>query len=99
MVGVRHRRALFPGFSDTASFDVACPDLRRVKKAFPDERVEAEAPEGSGRLRIRARLLYRKIDQYLLNFMYGREKNLTSPVTEMAFAVKEVRIAQDAPTD
>ncbi len=99
MVGVRHRRALFPGFSDTASYEVACPDLRRVKKAFPEEHVEVQAPEGSARLRIRARLLYRKVDQYLLNFMYGLEKNLTSPVTEMALSVKEVRITQDAPMD
>jgi hypothetical protein len=27
MVGVRHRRALFPGFSDTAEFDFFCPEL------------------------------------------------------------------------
>jgi hypothetical protein len=99
MVGVRHRRALFPGFSDTASYEVACPDLRRVKKAFPEETVEVEAPEGSVELRIRARLLYRKVDQYLLNFIYGSEKDLTSPVTEMASAVKEVRITTDGPAD
>jgi hypothetical protein len=99
MVGVRHRRALFPGFSDTASYEVACPDLRRVKKAFPEENVEVEAPEGSVELRIRARLLYRKVDQYLLNFIYGSEKDLTSPVTEMASAVKEVRITTDGPAD
>jgi hypothetical protein len=96
MVGVRHRRALFPGFSDTASYDVDCPDLRRVKKAFSDESLEVEAPKEAERLRVRARLLYRKVDQYLLNFLYGREKNLTSPVTEMASAVKDVRISRDA---
>ena len=99
MVGVRHRRALFPGFSDTASFDVDCPDLRRVKKAFPDESLEVDAPGDATRLRVRARLLYRKVDQYLLNFMYGREKNLTSPVTEMASAVKDVLISRNGPTD
>jgi hypothetical protein len=98
MVGVRHRRALFPGFSDTAAYEVDCPDLRRVKKGFPTESVEVEAPE-AGRLRVRARLLYRKVDQYLLNFMYGREKNLTSPVTEMAVAVKDVRISSGTTTD
>jgi hypothetical protein len=99
MVGVRHRRALFPGFSDTASYDVECPDLRRVKKAFSDESLEVDAPRDATRLRVRARLLYRKVDQYLLNFLYGREKNLTSPVTEMASAVKDVLISRDARTD
>jgi hypothetical protein len=95
MVGVRHRRALFPGFSDTASYEVDCPDLRRVKKAFPTDGVDVETPGGTSRLRVRARLLYRKIDQYLVNFMYGREKNLTSPVTEMAAVVKDVRVSRD----
>jgi hypothetical protein len=67
-----------------------------VKKGFPDESLSVEAPGEATRLRVRARLLYRKVDQYLLNFMYGVEKNLTSPVTEMASAVKDVRIARDA---
>jgi hypothetical protein len=92
MVGVRHRRALFPGFSDTATYEVTCPDLRVVKKAFPSGSVEVAAPEGPGRLRIRARLLYRKVDQYLLNFMYGKDRNLTSPVTEMASASFDVNV-------
>ena len=99
MVGVRHRRALFPGFSDTASYQVDCPDLRRVKKGFPNESLEVEAPKEAARLRVRARLLYRKVDQYLLNFLYGREKNLTSPVTEMASAVKDVLISRNTQTD
>ncbi|HEY7697730.1 MAG TPA: hypothetical protein VIE88_04900, partial [Vicinamibacteria bacterium] len=99
MVGVRHRRALFPGFSDTAAYDFDCPDLRRVKKAFSSESLAVAAPESSGRLHVRARLLYRKVDQYLLNFVFGREKNLTSPVTEMASAVKDVLVSRDAPTD
>ncbi|HSF14713.1 MAG TPA: multiheme c-type cytochrome [Vicinamibacteria bacterium] len=95
MVGVRHRRALFPGFSDTASYDVACPDLSRVKKSFPEGPVEipVAASEAPGRLHVRARLLYRKVDQYLLNFMYGSEKGLTSPVTEMAHASREIEVA------
>jgi hypothetical protein len=92
MVGVRHRRALFPGFSDTATYEVSCPDLRVVKKAFSEENVEVSAPNSPGHLRIRARLLYRKVDQYLLNFMYGKERNLTSPVTEMAQASFEVNV-------
>ena len=92
MVGVRHRRALFPGFSDTAEYDVMCPDLRRVKKTFAPSEIELPVPEGKGRLHVSARLLYRKVDQYLLNFMFGDKKALTAPVTEMASATWMIEI-------
>lgn len=45
-----------------------------------------------GPLRITARLLYRKIDQYLLNFMFGESAGLTAPVTEMARAEATLRV-------
>ena len=92
MVGVRHRRALFPGFSDTAEYETLCPDLRRVKKAYPGQAAEVTVPGGPGQLTITARLLYRKIDQYLLNFMFGPDNGLTSPVTEMASATRVVKV-------
>ncbi|MBI2818377.1 MAG: hypothetical protein HYX73_00215 [Acidobacteria bacterium] len=86
MVGVRHRRALFPGFSDTAEFSFLSPDLAPVaRKALPEQvsnLIGAQAT-GTRSLRVSARLLYRKIDQYLLNFLFGEEASLTSPVTEM----------------
>ena len=90
MVGVRYRRALFPGFSDTADYEFVCPDMRLVRKVFPRESFELETAGSSGRLRIRARLLYRKVDQYLLNFLYGKESGLSSPITEMATATRDV---------
>ena len=37
-----------------------------------------------------ARHLYRKIDQYLINFMFGKESGLTTPVTEMARAERTI---------
>jgi hypothetical protein len=92
MVGVRHRRALFPGFSDTAEYEVMCPDLRRVKQEFPEAELDVTVPEGSAALRVEARLLYRKADQYLLNFIFGEEAGLRSPVTEMASVERTVRI-------
>ena len=93
MVGVRHRRALFPGFSDTASFELTCPDVRRAKKAFPaDGAFEVQVPPDRGELRVRARLLYRKVDQYLLNFLYGAESGLSSPVTEMATDTARIEV-------
>jgi hypothetical protein len=47
-----------------------------------------DAPE----LTVQARLLYRKIDQYLLNFMFGEASGLTLPVTEMAYAQARIRV-------
>jgi hypothetical protein len=95
MVGVRHRRALFPGFSDTAEFAFLCPQLAPVRtKVFPqDVSYQLAVPKGGARkLQIRARLLYRKIDQYLLNFMFGEKEGQTSPITEMAEVVREMEV-------
>ena len=75
-----------------------CPDLRRVKKTFAPSEIELPVPEGKGRLHVSARLLYRKVDQYLLNFMFGDKKALTAPVTEMASATRMVEI-ESALTD
>ena len=99
MVGVRHRRALFPGFSDTAEFSIHVPEKppgqRQAKSqqiAFP-----VAAPANGGKtLHLRARLLYRKIDQYLLNFMFGEEAGLTSPVTEMVSDTRIIEISESA---
>lgn len=100
MVGVRHRRALFPGFSDAAEFSFLCPDLFPAGRwQLPrEERHAFEAP-AAGRLVVTARLRYRKIDQFLLNFLRSvgffaefHGKALTSPITDMhqARAVIEV---------
>ena len=95
MVGVRYRRSLFPGFSDTAEYAFRCPGgAEMAAQPTTDERGFAfAAPPGRpGPLRVRARLLYRKIDQYLLNFMFGEDSGLTAPVTEMARAEAEIRV-------
>ena len=87
MVGVRYRRSLFPGFSDTAEFAFKCPGSADLGELPPQLTTTAafRAPAAAdGTLRVTARLLYRKTDQILLNFM-GREKEgLTAPITEMA---------------
>ena len=31
-----------------------------------------------------ARLMYRKVDQYLLNFLFGKDSGLTAPVTMLS---------------
>jgi hypothetical protein len=72
MVGVRYRRSLFPGYSDTVEYSVPAPH--------------------PGRLRIAATLHYRKIDQFLLNYVMGEAAHLTSPVVDIANATAEVSV-------
>ena len=96
MVGVRYRRSLFPGFSDTTEFSFLCPATAPVrKKDWPQQLAyQINAPRGAARtLTVHARLRYRKVDQYLLNFMFGKEKGLTAPVTDMDAQTKTIQIA------
>ncbi len=104
MVGVRYRRSLFPGFSDTADYSFRCPGgADAASQPVTGEKLFAfAAPKAAvGPLRVTARLLYRKVDQYLLNFMFGEKAGLTMPVTEMARAEARItlreRIATAAP--
>jgi hypothetical protein len=95
MVGVRSRRALFPGFSDTASFTWTTPAATGGPTAGG-----AGAAGVPGRLEIVARLRYRKVDQFLLNYLRSvgffpefADRPLTAPVTDLheARAIVEVR--------
>ena len=43
-------------------------------------------------------LKYRKVDQFLLNFLFGQTNKLTSPVTEIARATATVRVKGQAHT-
>ncbi|GIV61547.1 MAG: hypothetical protein KatS3mg044_0413 [Rhodothermaceae bacterium] len=96
MVGVRFRRALFPGFSDQAVFRFACPaDVSEPPAGDPptDETFTFRAEGAAGdTLHVRARLLYRKIDQFLLNQLFGEESGITAPVTEMSSATFTLRL-------
>ena len=87
MVGVRYRRALFPGFSDAANYDFACPtSIPGSEEVGDGERTEefVISAGGTGRLHVSAKLRYRKIDQYLLNFVFGDDSGLTSPITDVS---------------
>ena len=90
MVGVRYRRSMFPGQSDRAEFTFNCPatSFRRTPEAssaggeIADQRYAFRSPHGPvTRLNVSAKLLYRKIDQFLLNFLFGESSGTTSPVT------------------
>jgi hypothetical protein len=95
MVGVRHRRSLFPGFSDTTEFSFYCPSLITAEtKPFPQKLAYPfSAPRSARALHVQARLRYRKIDQFLLNFMFGEDKGLTSPITDMALETRVIEVA------
>ncbi len=102
MVGVRYRRALFPGFSDRAEFAFLCPTtvVSAVSSALDaslDQDVTFTSPRQITELRVSAKLLYRKVDQFLLNFLFGKESGLTAPVTVMSRDHKVIQVAGNSP--
>jgi hypothetical protein len=97
MVGVRFRRSLFPGFSDTAEYSFRCPGTddgqARAEPTFYEKSFQVpSSPASTPVLHAKARLMYRKIDQYLLNFMFGEKSGLTAPATEMASAEATIKV-------
>ncbi|HSL82568.1 MAG TPA: multiheme c-type cytochrome [Thermoanaerobaculia bacterium] len=102
MVGVRYRRALFPGYSDTVEYLVDCPGSPGMategEAGAPVQDFQVPAPAVPGKLHVVAKLNYRKVDQSLLNFLLGEDNQLTSPVIEMTRVERtlEVRPPQRA---
>ena len=99
MVGVRYRRSLFPGFTDQAEFTFACPGtpLTGGPATGPRERLDrslqVRVPRGQvTELQVSARVMYRKADQFLLNFLFGAKSGLTAPVTEISSDHKTIRV-------
>jgi hypothetical protein len=98
MVGVRYRRALFPGFSDVARYSVTCPSSAVIPAGEAPDGDEfargftLSTPAQAGTLLVKASLDYRKIDQYLLNFVFGEDNKLTAPVVRMSTQEKTIRI-------
>jgi hypothetical protein len=95
MVGVRYRRSIFPGYSDTAEFSFLCPQLAFVRaKKFPQQvGYQVVVPRrGTRTLHVEAQLCYRKFDQFLLNYLFGEKSGLTAPVTVMTSADQTINI-------
>ncbi len=98
MVGVRYRRALFPGQSDRAAFSFRSPGTAAANGAGDGQGRQARAaqhwtaPGQRARLDVSVRLLYRKIDQYLLNFLFGESAGLTAPVTVLSEARQTIDV-------
>ena len=85
MVGARFKRSLFPGYSDTAEFRFACPAaLAKTEPLPPKQETSIAIPAtAAGPLKVVARLLYRKVDQTLIDFVFPG-KGLTAPITEIS---------------
>ncbi|MEZ5064960.1 MAG: multiheme c-type cytochrome [bacterium] len=98
MVGVRFRRAIFPGFSDAATYTLTCPSeaFEADPATWTDGGVAREfevRPTAEGRtLHVVANLDYRKADQFLINFMFGEDAGLSAPVVRMASEEKTIRV-------
>jgi hypothetical protein len=104
MVGVRFRRALFPGYSDSVDYLVPCAGAlaNRGTNGPPAQPQSAEklempaaavaAPGRPGEYRLDVALQYRKVDQFLLNYLFGESNKVTSPVTEIARVSKTVTV-------
>jgi len=93
MVGVRYRRALFPGYSDTVQYSIPCTaalaggtDTPKADRWAGDHNLPLPAPDAPGKYHIQVALQYRKVDQFLLNYLFGATNQLTAPVTEIARA-------------
>jgi hypothetical protein len=84
MVGVRYRRALFPGFSDQAAYEFIAPEAVATAAGLNGGAARERAAGGATRLHVSARLNYRKIDQSLINFLFGEDSGLTAPVTVLS---------------
>jgi hypothetical protein len=107
MVGVRFRRALFPGYSDSVDYLVPCSGAlvnegTNTSTMRPPATGELEvpappvpAPTQPGEYRINVALQYRKVDQFLLNFLFGESNRITSPVTEIARVAKTVTVKSE----
>ena len=105
MVGVRYRRSLFPGFSDKEEFTFLCPSSALTSPAQVKLRNPGDTSSPLNRtaamrvplgrvteLHVTARLMYRKSDQYLLNFLFGSTSGLTARVTTMSEDRKTIRV-------
>lgn len=99
MVGVRYKRAMFPGFTDTAAFVFECPAMSsdpgkraalepRLADAFP-----LPADFSGDELRVSAVLWYCKFSAPFLDRLFGEDAHMRSEVTDIARAEAVIRVS------
>jgi hypothetical protein len=99
MVGVRYRRSLFPGYSDTVEYQAACPSSvsRPAHTAADGQFTETHdfafnSRRTSGSYHVVATLHYRKVDQFLLNYVLGEKAGVTAPVVDITRATATIAV-------
>lgn len=95
MVGVRYSRALYPGRSDNAYFEVQIPDSpgssEELSLTIP--LLKPNESRSVTKLHITAQLQYRKINQYLMNVVFGNSmEDPTAPVTTLSGDSKTINV-------
>jgi hypothetical protein len=49
-----------------------------------------------GTLHVSAKLRYRKIDQFLLNFLFGEDSGVTAPISDMSEASTTIQVVEES---
>jgi len=94
-VGIRFKRALFPGMSDMGTYSFLCPGLSAPPVRSEDQRTESRtfpASDDGDRLLVDAVLNYQKADAAFLDRLFGAEAGVRTPITEIARAKLVVRV-------
>lgn len=100
MVGVRFRRALFPAYSDTVEYQVPCSGVateESVQRPGEGDHRHFEIPQPArpGRYTVTASLQYRKVDQFLVNYLMGPGSGISAPVVEIARTTATIDMPAD----
>ncbi len=104
MVGASYKRVLYPGVTDTVAVRFQCPSMARGRLATGDQEpgrrsegfaFQAPAKVEGEQLRIAATLWYRKANPEFLDRIYGADKGLRSPLTDISHATASIRIAKE----
>jgi len=87
MVGAQYKRVLFPGMSDTATYQFLCPVALTVaanQEDVENRSLEFSAPQGVTQLQVTAELKYQKADAEFMDRLFGKEALLRTPVTTIS---------------
>ncbi len=104
MVGASYKRALYPGVTDTVAVRFQCPSMARGRLATGDQEpgrrsegfsFQAPAKIEGAQLHIVATLWYRKANPEFLDRIYGADKGVRSPLTDISHAAASIRIARE----
>ncbi len=95
MVGVRYSRALYPGHSDNAYFEIPIPDSIGASEQLSVDisSGDLDMRKTSTTLNISAKLKYRKINQFLMNKVFGDVyEDPTARVTTVSSDQKKITV-------